>query len=178
MGRSVTEQEFEELYRATVGDLIAYLRRRGASDAENVAAEVYAIAWRRRTDLPAPMLRRAWLFGAAAKVLQAEHRRRVREREAGAEHARLDGATPDDAQSTTTETMVAAIGRLSPGHQEVLRLIEWERLTPAELATALGVRAGTARVRLHRARMALAADPAVRALVEEGSSSHLLEHHP
>lgn len=78
----------------------------------------------------------------------------------------------------STETMLAAIGRLSPGHQEVLRLVEWERLTPAELATALGVRAGTARVRLHRARMALAADPAVRALVEEGSSSHLLEHHP
>ncbi|UUW93217.1 sigma-70 region 4 domain-containing protein [Pimelobacter simplex] len=46
----------------------------------------------------------------------------------------------------------------------MLLLVEWERLTPAELAVALGVRAGTARVRLHRARRALAADPALRAL--------------
>jgi len=35
---------------------------------------------------------------------------------------------------------------------------------PAELATALGVRPSTARVRLHRARKALAADPELRAL--------------
>jgi RNA polymerase sigma-70 factor, ECF subfamily len=63
--------------------------------------------------------------------------------------------------------MAAAVDRLGPADREVLRLVAWEGLTPAELAVALGVRPGTARVRLHRARRALAADPAVRALVEE-----------
>lgn len=58
------------------------------------------------------------------------------------------------------------MARLSPEHREILRLVEWERLTPAELATALGVRPGTARVRLHRARRALASDPAMQSLVD------------
>ena len=167
MGRPLTAQEFEELYRATVHDLIVYMRRRGSTDAENGVAEVYAIAWRRRVDLPAPMLRRAWLFGTASKVLQAEHRRRVQEGSAAAELAhRSERSAAIGEDNITTSTMAAAMGRLAPGDREILRLVEWERLTPAELATALGVRPGTARVRLHRARKALAGDPAVRALVD------------
>lgn len=165
MARPLTEQEFEELYRSTVRDLVTYLRRRGSPDPENDAAEVYAVAWRRRADLPAALLRRAWLFGAAAKVLQAGHRRQTQEGRAAVELAQLPG---DDSSSddTATAVMAAAMERLAPGDREVLRLVEWERLTPAELATALGIRPGTARVRLHRARQALARDPEVRALVD------------
>ncbi|WP_244930349.1 sigma-70 family RNA polymerase sigma factor [Nocardioides sp. W7] len=167
MGRPLTGQEFEELYRATVHDLIAYLRRRGAADAENDVAEVYAIAWRRRVDLPAPMMRRAWLFGTAQKVLQANHRRQAREGSAAAELAhRPDDSPVADQDSLTTATVAAAMARLPSGDREILRLVEWERVTTAELATALGVRPATARVRLHRARKALAGDPAVRALVD------------
>jgi len=174
MARPLTTPELEELYRATVHDLLAYVRRRGSADPENDVAEVYAIAWRRRSDLPAPMLRRAWLFGTAAKVLQAGHRRRVAE---GAAVAELAQRPVDPAVATSEGTsagavvgvVAAAMDRLPPGDREVLRLVEWECLTPAELATALGVRPGTARVRLHRARRALAADPEVRALVERGA---------
>jgi RNA polymerase sigma-70 factor, ECF subfamily len=63
--------------------------------------------------------------------------------------------------------MAAALGRLSETDREILRLVAWEGLTPAELAVAMGARPGTARVRLHRARRALASDPQVRALIEE-----------
>lgn len=165
MSRDTSAEEFEELYRATVHHLIVYMRRRGSTDPENDVAEVYAIAWRRRADLPGPMLRRAWLFGVAAKLLQADHRRTTREAGATAELARHAPSSPvtDDPSSSV---VAAAMERLTPGDREILRLVEWERLTPAELATALGVRPGAARVRLHRARMALARDPAVRALVE------------
>ena len=167
MGRPLTTSELEDLYRATVHDLLAYVRRRGSGDPENDVAEVYAIAWRRRADLPAPMLRRAWLFGTAAKVLQAGHRRRVAEGHAVAELRHQPAVLPGSAADAPVVGVVAAaMDRLAPADREVLRLVEWERLTPAELATALGVRPGTARVRLHRARRALAADPAVRALVE------------
>jgi RNA polymerase sigma-70 factor (ECF subfamily) len=114
------------------------------------------------------MLRRAWLFGVAAKVLQADHRRKVQEGEAAAELARRPGHAPPAIDDSALSAMEAAMSRLAPGQREVLRLAEWERLTIAELATALGVRPGTARVRLHRARRALAADPSVRALVEGG----------
>jgi len=162
--RPPTAQEFEDLYRATVRDLLAYLHRRGASDAENDAAEVYAIAWRRRGDLPAPMVRRAWLFGVAAKLLQADQRRQMRETDAATELARVEQHTSPSDGATRESVVASAMDRLSASDREILRLVEWERLTPAELATALGVRPSTARVRLHRARRALAADPELRAL--------------
>lgn len=68
--------------------------------------------------------------------------------------------------SDATTAVKAAMDRLGPADREILRLVEWERLTAAELAVALGVRPRTARVRLHRARRALAHDPAIRALID------------
>ncbi len=48
--------------------------------------------------------------------------------------------------------MHAALARLAERDREVLLLVEWEGLPPAELATVLGCREVTARGRLHRAR--------------------------
>ncbi|UUW89389.1 RNA polymerase sigma factor [Pimelobacter simplex] len=164
MARLLTSAEFEELYRANAAELFGYVRRRTTSDAEDLVAEVFATAWRRRADLPAPMLRRAWLYGAARRLLLAQARRQGREEATVAELASRPEPPPADAGEARRQAVRAALGRLSPAEREVLLLVEWERLTPAELAVALGVRAGTARVRLHRARRALAADPALRAL--------------
>ncbi len=176
MARPLGAEEFEELYRATAHHLIVYMRRRGAADPENDVAEVYAIAWRRRADLPAPVLRRAWLFGIASNLLLADHRRKAREGKAAAELARRPARSSGVEADGLTTTMAVAMDRLTPGDREILRLVEWERLTPAELATALGVRPGTARVRLHRARMALAGDPAVRALVDRPRTAAPASH--
>ena len=54
--------------------------------------------------------------------------------------------SPEDA------TVHAALARLSDRDREVLLLVEWEGLRPAELATVLGCREVTARGRLYRAR--------------------------
>lgn len=169
MGRPVDAEEFEELYRATARDVLTYVRRRRRADADDVVAEVYAVAWRRRADLPAPLLRRAWLFGVARMLLKAESRQQRRDREVAVELASRPDEQPaaECGPDRTGAAMAAALARLTPSDREVLQLVAWEGLTPAELAVALGVRPGTARVRLHRARRALAADPAVRALVEE-----------
>jgi RNA polymerase sigma-70 factor (ECF subfamily) len=45
-----------------------------------------------------------------------------------------------------------ALGELPVEEREVLLLVSWEQLTPAEAAAAVGIPAGTARSRLHRAR--------------------------
>ncbi len=50
---------------------------------------------------------------------------------------------------------MAAIGALPPAERDVLLLVAWEQLTPAQAARVLGVPPGTARSRLHRARAAL-----------------------
>lgn len=161
MARTISTEEFDQLYRATAPELFGYLRRRGATEPEDLVAEVFSIAWRRRKALPAPALRRAWLYGTARNLLLAEKRRRAAERDAVTELAVRPGDVPVEA-SPVLEAVHAALARLSPNDREVIQLVEWERLTPAELAVALGVRPGTARVRLHRARRALAADPGLQ----------------
>lgn len=51
--------------------------------------------------------------------------------------------------------MMAAVRALPAAEREVLLLVAWEQLTPAETAKALEAPQGTARSRLHRARAAL-----------------------
>ena len=114
------------------------------------------------------MLRRAWLFGVARTLLLADGRQQRRDRELISElAARPEPPTGSTETDRTGPVVAAALARLAPNDREVLQLVAWEGLTPAELAVALGVRPGAARVRLHRARRALASDPEVRALVEE-----------
>jgi RNA polymerase sigma factor (sigma-70 family) len=126
------------------------------------------VAWRRRADLPSPPLRRAWLFGVARTLLKADGRVRQRDRDVVRELVvRPSGSAEAEGSARSVSVVAAALARLAPHDRELLQLVAWEGLTPAELAAALGVRPGTARVRLHRARRALASDPAVRALVEE-----------
>jgi RNA polymerase sigma-70 factor (ECF subfamily) len=48
-----------------------------------------------------------------------------------------------------------ALRALPAAEREVLLLVAWEQLTPAEAAAVLGVPQGTVRSRLHRARAAL-----------------------
>jgi RNA polymerase sigma-70 factor (ECF subfamily) len=48
--------------------------------------------------------------------------------------------------------VMAAVRTLPPAEREMLLLVAWEQLTPAEAAKVLGVPQGTARSRLHRAR--------------------------
>jgi len=192
VGRPLSAAQFEDLYRATAKDVFAYVRRRLTQDAEEIVAETYAVAWRRRFDMPAPTYRRAWLFGIARTLLLAEHRRQRRERDtlndaahalttrphsvedasrhAGDETGPAGASSSSAAEPLQDAALVAALGRLTPMQREVLTLTAWECLTPGELAVALGIKPGVARVRLHRARQALAADRQVQALVAQRHS--------
>jgi RNA polymerase sigma factor (sigma-70 family) len=61
----------------------------------------------------------------------------------------------DSAAAARTREMVGAVCALPPEEREVLLLVAWEQLTPAQAALVLGIPPGTARSRLHRARAAL-----------------------
>jgi RNA polymerase sigma-70 factor (ECF subfamily) len=69
---------------------------------------------------------------------------------------RLVATVPAEESDDPAERVRAALARLRPDEQELLRLTEWERLSPAEAATVLGCSPGALRVRLHRARRHLA----------------------
>jgi RNA polymerase sigma factor (sigma-70 family) len=105
----------------------------------------------------------AWLFGVARNVVANEHRRAARERRA---NARIEGRRlmdDDDLErmqqridaAAGARPLFEAVAQLPDGERAVLELVALDELTVGEAASVLGLRAVTARVRLHRARSAL-----------------------
>ena len=156
----------EEAYRTCGTAVLGYALRRSATreDAADVVAETFAIAWRRRAEMPVdPQETRPWLFGIARLCLANTARSAERAGRLGARLAEslADVGVPEPSVvhegRADSRVVRQALERLSPEDQELVTLIAWEGLTPAQAATALGVTAGTARVRLHRARTRLRA---------------------
>jgi RNA polymerase sigma factor (sigma-70 family) len=152
------EARFEACFRAHYAEVLAYaLRRlpeRGA--AEDVAAQTFAVAWRRRDRLPADPL--PWLFGVARGALRnearsARRRSRLLARIFG-EHR--PASAPDPADALGDLFSVAELARLSEDQREVLRLAAWEGLGARRAAAVLGCSHGAYTLRLHRARRRLA----------------------
>src|SRR4051794_32625406 len=72
-------ERFERIYTANLPLIIGYAARRCAehSDAADVAAEVFVVAWRRLDEI-AEGEERLWLFGVARRVVANHLRGRVR----------------------------------------------------------------------------------------------------
>ena len=155
---------FEEAYRTCGTAVLGYALRRSASreDALDVVAETFAVAWRRRDDLPPDAAEvRPWLFGIARLCLANSARSRRRAGRLGQRLAEAFAGIPLPDPVALSESragsrqLTDALGRLSPEDRELVTLVAWEGLTPAEAAVALGLTPGATRVRLHRARTRL-----------------------
>lgn len=147
---------FEALYRSHAPAVMAYARRRltDAQDSEDVVVEVFAVAWRRRRDLPDDPL--PWLYATAGNVIAHMTRSQTRRGRLGAKLAsQPDAAYEPQNAIDNADALRAAMGQLPESDQEVLRLWAWEDLDGPRLASALGCSPGTARTRLHRARTRL-----------------------
>ncbi|TYP87856.1 RNA polymerase sigma factor [Blastococcus xanthinilyticus] len=173
---TAADELFAAAYRASGTAVLGYALRRSDSrdDALDVVAETFAIAWRRRADLPAdPVEARPWLFGIARRCLANAARSAQRAGRLGRRLAEAfpEGAVPDPAAVSEVRAesrrVRAALAGLPDDDRELVTLIAWEGLTPAEAATVLGVSAGTARVRLHRARTRLRTALATPTAAEE-----------
>jgi len=63
------QPDFDALYTAHRDDIWRYLRRRAASEPEDLTTEVFLVAWRRRGELPdAPL---PWLYGVVAESVNS-----------------------------------------------------------------------------------------------------------
>jgi RNA polymerase sigma factor (sigma-70 family) len=170
-------EAFEAFYRRHVESITRFLARRVA-DPHTVAdlvAEVFvAVLDTAHTYRPGRGSEIAWLYGVARNTLSAERQRRFKEsRLAGRLQGRRLLESDDvarlveriDAESRARRAFEAMAG-LPAGERAVLELVALDQLTVTEAAAALGIRQGTARVRLHRARNTLKDVP----LVMEGTT--------
>lgn len=154
------EEWFEELFRRHHGAIRAFCLRRAGPDADDVLAEVFATAWRKRDGVPEHAL--PWLYSVALREVLHGHRSQGRRagyegQVAGWRNERVDEFEAVDERLSAASPVRAAMERLRPDDAEILRLWAWEELSSVEIATVLGVSRTAARVRLHRARSRLEA---------------------
>jgi RNA polymerase sigma factor (sigma-70 family) len=138
-------------------------RRAGRQAAGDLLAEVWARAFAGR---PAYRACHAdagpWLYGIARNVLASYWQDSARSGMAAlASAATCPSDDPwDDVidridSAAARRALISALHALPAAERDVLLLVAWEQLSPAEAATVLGIPQGTARSRLHRARATL-----------------------
>ncbi|HEY3558650.1 MAG TPA: RNA polymerase sigma factor [Kribbella sp.] len=147
---------FEPLVERLAPAIHAYLARRAPHEADELLAEVWLAAFSSRATFdPARGSARAWFFGVARHALLAHYRRAARDAAPdGTGQTEVDWAAVDarlDA-AAVRPALQEALASLPPVERELLLLVGWEQLTPSEAAAVVGIPAGTARSRLHRAR--------------------------
>ena len=154
------ERSFERVFESEYAPLRGFLYRRlGSSVADEVAAETFAVAYRRWDDLDPSRPVRPWLYGIAANLLRHHWRKERRMLRAYArtgvdlifEQEEDESVERADAE-TQKRALAAALAELRPVEREILLLHAWADLTDAEIAEALSLPVGTVKSRLHRTR--------------------------
>lgn len=163
-GRVVDPDDFEAAFREYFPLVFRFISRRvGTAIAEDLAAETFATAYRRRTSFDSRQgSLRSWLYGIAANLVRNHWRA---ERHLLQLDARLipDMDLPDGTDAVEQRITAAllaprlagALETLTRDQRDVLLLYVWADLSQEEIAAALGVAPGTVRSRLSRARAAL-----------------------
>ena len=139
-------------------------RRLGAAEADDLVAETFLTAYRRRDRFdPARTDARPWLFGIATNLLHRRAREEARMLRAFARTG-LDpvAATEDRRHDEAGAAVAGALAALRKEHRDVLFLHAVSGLTYEEIGEALGVPVGTVKGWLHRAREAAARELALR----------------
>ena len=162
--------DFEAAFRAHFAPVYRFIARRvGTALAEDLAAEAFATAYRRRASYESSRgSLRSWLYGIAANIVRGHWReeQQLLELDArlapGGQGPLSDGLFADAADERVIAASLApriagALAALNKEQREVLLLHAWAGLSHEEIAAALGVAPGTARSRLSRARAALRA---------------------
>jgi RNA polymerase sigma factor (sigma-70 family) len=155
---------FEAAFREYFPAVYRFIARRvGSALAEDLAAETFAMAYRRRAVFdPGRGSLRSWLYGIAANLVRNHWRA---EQHLLALDARLvpeidssDGSDAADQRviaALLAPRLAAALAQITADQREVLLLYAWAELSHGEIAAALDIAPGTVRSRLSRARAAL-----------------------
>ncbi len=163
-GHIVDPADFEAAFQQHFPPVYRFIARRvGPALAEDLAAETFATAYRRRASFdPGRASLRSWLHGIANNLVRNHWRA---EQHLLALDARLIpevdlSGSPEAADDRVTAAMLAprlaaGLARLTRDQRDVLLLSAWAELSHEEIAAVLGIAPGTVRSRLSRARAAL-----------------------
>ncbi len=158
----------EVFYREHLEAVQRFVARRvdDPEDAADLTAEVFLAAIEASRTYRGEAAPRAWLYGIARHVVASHHRSRTRALRAvnriGARDLLDDDATDRILARIHSQgqarRLYESLASLPERQRAVVELVAVDGLSLTEAATALGITAGNARVRYHRARRRLAHD--------------------
>lgn len=155
---------FAEIFHRHFPAIHGYAARRlGADAADDIAAETFLAAFRRRGRFdPARGTVRPWLYGIATRLIGTHRRAEGRRLRALArtpadpvQHGHEDRVTARVTAGGAGADLADALARLPRGDRDVLLLVALADLSYEEVGQALGLKTGTVASRLHRARRRL-----------------------
>jgi RNA polymerase sigma-70 factor (ECF subfamily) len=151
----MTEQEFNQLFRDHLPEVSRFIARRtNAEDVEDLAADLFELAWHKRSKIPQG-LELAWLY-KSARYLVSNHNRK------GAGRAAIFASLSEPVAAPSAESVAiadielgAAWARLTPRDQEVLSLWAFEAMEPRQMAMVLEKSENACAIALSRAKTKL-----------------------
>ena len=150
---------FTDLYHDNYRMLLAYARRRvDEQTADEVVAESFLVAWRRRHEVPEGY-ERAWLFGVTRNTIltAARSARRLSKLRSKMRSTTPPSWTDNPSEVTDrTSALLPALRSLREADREILMLVAWEELSHVEIGQAIGISPNAVAIRVHRARKRLA----------------------
>jgi len=146
--------------------MLSFLERRVGPDvAEDLLAELFRVAFERRSSFdPSRQDAAPWLYGIATNLLRRHRRSQERRLRAVARMLAESSLSTDDFTEELADRLdavqrlplvVAAIWDLPEPDREVLLLVAFEGLAHNDVADAMGIPEGTVKSRLNRARRVL-----------------------
>jgi RNA polymerase sigma-70 factor (ECF subfamily) len=150
------QQVFVAIFREHLQDVSKYLTRRvPVSAVEDLASDIFEIAWRKRQECPRGF-ELPWLYRIAGFVV-SNYRRKAENRLIHLPILDTDRSAPSAEDLALDGSEIAhAFNQLSSTDRQILGLLVFEDLSVAQIAVALGISANTASQRLKRARERLA----------------------
>ena len=145
--------QLEALFLAHAPAVRAYAARRVApGDVDDVASDVFVVAWRRLDDVPDDAL--PWLLACARRIVANRVRGTQRQTalrwRLGLERPRPSTVPVPD------RTLAEAMATLGPADREALILVAWDGLDHMRAAVVVGCSPRAFSMRVHRARRRLA----------------------
>ena len=152
----MTEQEFNDLFRAQLTELTRFITRRApVEDVEDLLSDLFALAWQKRDLIPRG-LELPWLYKSARFLISNHNRKQAGRRIILSTLREPECAPSAESIALADVSLAAAWKRIAPREQEIISLWAFEGLEVAEIATVLGRSKNAIAIALSRAKSRLA----------------------
>ena len=151
----MTEQEFNELFRAHLAEISSFISRRApVSDVEDLAADLFALAWQKRKSIPTGF-ELPWLYKTARFLISNHNRKQAGRRAILATFQEPVAAPSAESVAMADLELSQAWQRLTAKDREILGLWAFEGLDSKSLAVVIEKSENAAAIALSRAKSKL-----------------------